>query len=298
MAAVRLQKVLAEAGIASRRGAERLIQSGRVRVNGEPVVELGAQADPERDRISVDGREIGRAEPKRYVLLHKPAGYLTTREDPRGRQRVYDLLPDLGVRLHSVGRLDSDAEGLLLLTNDGDLTYRLTHPRHAVPRVYHVWVDGRVDGAVLAALRQGVVLEDGPARAEEVRVLSGFAGGRAPGGEGRARADRRPADLTGDRARRGEGLPGAGRRPVGQTWLALTLREGRYREVKRLCRAVGLRVRRLIRVAYGPLRLGRLAPGAWRELTPGEVAALRGAPGTGWPCGAPRPPGRTSEGAV
>lgn len=256
MAAVRLQKLLAEAGIASRRGAERLIQSGRVRVNGEPVIQLGAQADPERDRINVDGCEIGRAEPKRYVLLHKPAGYLTTREDPRGRQRVFDLLPDLGVRLHSVGRLDYDAEGLLLLTNDGDLTYRLTHPRHAVPRVYHVWVDGRADGAVLAALRHGVVLEDGPARAEEVLVLSGFAGGRAPGGEGIARA---------------------GRRPVGQTWLALTLREGRYREVKRLCRAVGLRVRRLVRVAYGPLRLGRLAPGAWRELTPGELAALRGA---------------------
>jgi 23S rRNA pseudouridine2605 synthase len=261
VAAARLQKLLAEAGIASRRGAERLIQSGRVRVNGEVVVELGAQADPERDRISVDGGEIGCAEPKRYVLLHKPAGYLTTREDPRGRPRVYDLLPDLGVRLHSVGRLDYDAEGLLLLTNDGDLTYRLTHPRHAVPRVYHVWVDGRADGTVLAALRQGVVLEDGPARAEEVVVLSGP--GRPPGGGGRVRTR--------------EGVPGGARRPGGPAWLALTLREGRYREVKRLCRAVGLRVRRLVRVAYGPLRLGRLAPGSWRDLTPGELAALRGA---------------------
>jgi 23S rRNA pseudouridine2605 synthase len=238
--AVRLQKLIAEAGLASRRGAERLIQAGRVTVNGEPVREPGAQADPERDRIAVDGRELRRAEPKRYVLLHKPAGYITTREDPRGRPRVFDLLPDLGVRLHSVGRLDYDAEGLLLLTNDGALTYRLTHPRHAVPRVYHVAVEGRADRAALDRLRRGVLLEDGPARVDEVRRLA----------------------AGGDRA----------------TWLALTLHEGRYREVKRLCRAVGLTVRRLVRVAYGPLRLGRLAPGAWRDLAPREVTALGAAP--------------------
>ena len=235
MTAVRLQKLLAEAGIASRRGAERLIESGRVSVNGHPVVELGARADPAHDRIAVDGQEIRPAEPKRYVLLHKPAGYLTTREDPRGRARVFDLLPDVGARLHSVGRLDYDAEGLLLLTNDGTLTYRLTHPRHGVPRVYHVSVDGHVDEAVIGRLERGVLLEDGPARAQEVRRLEPEAG----------------------RAR-----------------LALTLTEGRYREVKRLCRAVGLRVRRLVRVAYGPLRLERLPPGGWRELTPREVAAL------------------------
>ncbi len=237
MGAVRLQKLIAEAGLASRRGAERLIQAGRVSVNGRPVLELGAQADPERDRVAVDGREICRPEPKRYVLLNKPAGYLTTREDPRGRRRVFDLVPDLGARLHSVGRLDYDAEGLLLLTNDGELTYRLTHPRHAVPRVYHVLVEGRVDAAALARLRRGVLLEDGPARADEARKV-GDAG-------------------------------------AGQRWLALTLHEGRYREVKRLCRAVDLRVRRLWRVAYGPLRLGRLGPGEWRDLTPRELAALR-----------------------
>ncbi|HSD25733.1 MAG TPA: S4 domain-containing protein, partial [Vicinamibacteria bacterium] len=128
MPPVRLQKLLAEAGVASRRAAERLIAAGRVRVNGVPVVELGAQADPGRDRIEVDGRPIPRAEAKRYVLLHKPRGFLSTREDPRGRPRVFDLVPALGVRLYSVGRLDFDAEGLLLLTNDGALTYRLTHP--------------------------------------------------------------------------------------------------------------------------------------------------------------------------
>ncbi|MBI3455121.1 MAG: rRNA pseudouridine synthase [Candidatus Rokubacteria bacterium] len=236
MAGVRLQKLIAQAGIASRRGAERLIRAGRVRVNGHPIWDPATQADPERDRISVDGQEIRSTQPKRYVLLHKPAGYLTTREDPRGRPRVFDLLPDLGVRLHPVGRLDYDAEGLLLLTNDGALTYRLTHPRHAVPRTYHVCVEGRADPATLGALRRGVLLEDGPARAEDVRWIREAGAGKA--------------------------------------WLALTLREGRYREVKRLCRAVGLGVCRLVRVALGPLRLGRLAPGRWRELTRREAAAL------------------------
>jgi 23S rRNA pseudouridine2605 synthase len=237
---VRLQKLLAEAGIASRRGAEKLIEEGRVSVNGVPVVELGARADPERDRIAVDGREIRRPEPKRYVVLHKPPGYLTTREDPRGRPRVFDLLPDLGVRLFSVGRLDYDAEGLLLLTNDGDLTYRLTHPRYGVPRTYHVLVAGQVDDRALARLRRGVLLEDGPARPDEARRLD--------------------------------------RRQAGHTWLALTLREGRYREVKRLCRAVDLRLVRLVRVAYGPLRLGRLLPGGWRNVSPHELAALQEGP--------------------
>jgi len=170
------------------------------------------------------------------VLLHKPAGYLTTRDDPGRRPRVFDLLPDLGVRLHPVGRLDYDAEGLLLLTNDGGLTYRLTHPRHGVARVYHVLVDGRADDSALASLRRGVLLEDGPARAETARRLR--------------------------------------RAGPGQAWLELTLAEGRYREVKRLCRAVGLPVRRLVRVAFGPLRIGRLAPGRWRALTPREEAAL------------------------
>ena len=246
MPPVRLQKILAAAGVASRRGAERLIEAGRVSVNGVPVRGLGAHADPERDRVEVDGRSLAEPEAKRYVLLHKPAGYLTTRSDPRERPGIFDLLPDLGVRLHSVGRLDVDAEGLLLLTNDGPLTYRLTHPRHGVPRVYRVLVDGAAGPSVLRSLRQGVMLDDGPAKVDGAVRL---------------------------------------RRAGSGAWLELTLAEGRYHEVKRLCRAVGLRVRRLVRVRFGPLELGELDRGTWRELTPAEVRALRGA-GQGAPtCG-------------
>jgi 23S rRNA pseudouridine2605 synthase len=152
---------------------------------------------------------------------------------------VFDLVQGLGVRLHTVGRLDFDAEGLLLLTNDGDLTYRLTHPRHGVRRVYHVLVEGSLEPAVLEALQRGVVLEDGPARVERARRLRGA--------------------------------------ETGLHWVELSLAEGRYREVKRLCRAVGLVVRRLRRVAFGPLHLGRLPAGRWRDLTPAEVDRLAAA---------------------
>jgi 23S rRNA pseudouridine2605 synthase len=244
MPPVRLHKLLAQAGVASRRAAERLIVEGRVYVNGVPVVELGAHADPEQDRIEVDGRRLPQAEPKRYVLLHKPRGYLTTREDPRGRPRVFDLVPQLGVRLHPVGRLDYDAEGLLLLTNDGTLTFRLTHPRHGVRRVYHVLVAGRLGPDTLPSLQRGVVLEDGPARVDRARILGEAAGGRH--------------------------------------WVELQLSEGRYREVKRLCRAVGLVVERLRRVAFGTLELGGLPEGEWRELGDDEVARLS-AGGSGLP---------------
>jgi pseudouridine synthase len=247
MPPIRLQKILAEAGVASRRAAEQLIAAGRVRVNGAIVVEAGTHADPTRDAIEVDGRPLPAIEAKRYVLLHKPPGYLTTRADPRGRPSVFDLVPEIGARLHSVGRLDYDAEGLLLLTNDGAITYRLTHPRHGVRRVYHVLVEGRFGQAALDVLRGGVVLEDGPARVERARLLRAAAGGLH--------------------------------------WIELVLAEGRYHEVKRLCRAVGLVVRRLRRVAFGPLELGALDAGRWRELTAAEIERLAAA---GQPSAGPR----------
>jgi pseudouridine synthase len=234
-AAVRVHKLLAQAGVTSRRGAERLIRAGRVSVNGVAVTTPGAVADPARDHVTVDGLDLPGVGPKRYLALHKPAGVLTTRHDPRGRRRIFDLLPELGVRLHPVGRLDYDTEGLVLLTNDGAVTYALTHPRHEVPRVYHVLVDGPAGPAAVERLRRGAELEDGPARPEAVGRL---------------------------------GQEGSG------TWLTLTLREGRYREVRRLCRATGFRVRRLLRVSFGPVHLGSLASGSWRELTRAEVTAL------------------------
>jgi 23S rRNA pseudouridine2605 synthase len=237
MATLRLNKILAQAGLTSRRGADRLIAAGRVAVNGRVVREAGALADPARDRITVDDRPLPGRRAHRYVLLHKPAGYLSARSDPRGRPVVTDLVAD-GARLYPVGRLDADVEGLLLLTNDGALTHRLLHPRYALPRVYEAEVVGRVGRRDLGRWRAGVVLDDGPARPLDVRLLAS--------GEGRSR-------------------------------LRLTFTEGRKHEVKRYCRALGHPVRRLRRIAFGPLRLGELPPGAARELGADELRRLRAA---------------------
>lgn len=231
----RLSKILAEAGLASRRGSERLIAEGRVTVNGETVTAQGTTADPARDRITVDGRPLAGPEPKRYLLLNKPRGYLTSRSDPRGRPVVLDLVREERFRLFPVGRLDFDAEGLLLLTNDGDLAQRLLHPRFGMRRVYEVEVQGRVSAPELPRWERGVTLTDGLAKPSEVRLL---------------------------------------RRTQGTTWLSLVFSEGRYREVKRFCQALGHRVVRLRRVQFGPLRLGRLAPGAARPLTSSELVRL------------------------
>lgn len=237
MSRLRLNKILARAGLTSRRGADRLILDGRVAVNGVVVREVGTQADPGRDTIAVDGRPLPGAEPAEYVVLNKPRGILTARADPRGRPVVTDLVPSRR-RLFPVGRLDADAEGLLLLTNDGPLTHRLLHPRFGLPRTYEVEVRGAVRPETLERWRRGVRLDDGPAVPRQVALL-------AHGPEG--------------------------------SRLRLTFTEGRKHEVKRYCRALGHPVRRLQRVAFGPLRLGRLRPGAWRPLTAGEVAALRAA---------------------
>lgn len=199
--------------------------------------EPATQADPGADRITVDGRPLPAPEPQRYVLLHKPRGYVTTRSDPQGRPVVTDLVPG-GRTLYPVGRLDWDVEGVLLLTNDGPLTHRLLHPRYALPRVYEAEVAGQVTRATLPRWRGGATLADGPARPSRVELVAS--------------------------SRRG-------------SVLRLTFTEGRKHEVKRYCEALGHPVLALRRVAFGPLELGGLRPGAARPLTPGEIRALRAA---------------------
>ncbi len=245
MPAERLQKILARAGIASRRHSEELIRAGRVHVNGVVVDQLGAQADAETDRIEVDGRLVVVATTRAYYLLHKPRGYLSTCYDPQGRKTVLELVP-YAPGLHPVGRLDRDTSGLLILTNDGAFTESLTHPRHGIAKTYLAEVKGRPSPGAIEQLRTGVKLEGGvtlPARLEIIE-------------------------------RRKE-----------TTILTITIREGRNRQVRRMMEAVGHPVARLERVAIGNLTAGDLAPGKFRPLTDDEVAALRrGAKrGTGGP---------------
>jgi 23S rRNA pseudouridine2605 synthase len=232
---MRLQKFLSRAGVASRREAERMIVAGRVRVNGSVAAELGTKVDPNRDRVELDGRQVGLAA-ARWIVLNKPRGVLTTRRDPGGRPTVYGLLPPDSKGLRYVGRLDRDTEGLLVFTNAGDLIHALTHPSTGVVRRYLARVTGVPSSTTLEQLRTGVDLEDGPARFEDVALVREITGGGA--------------------------------------LLRLALREGRKREVRRALEAVGHRVRRLRRIAFGPLRLGDLEPGAWRELHPEEIGLL------------------------
>lgn len=234
---LRLNKVLARAGLTSRRGADALVRQGRVAVNGVVVREPGTLVDPATDRIAVDGRPVPPPEAPEYFLLHKPRGYVSARHDPRGRPVVTELVPSRA-RLYPVGRLDADVEGALILTNDGALTHRLLHPRYGLPRVYEAEVAGRVERRDLDRWRRGVLLEDGPAVPQAVELLR-----------------------TGRTSSR----------------LRLTFTEGRKRELKRFCQALGHPVRRLRRIAFGPVRLGTLPPGAARPLTPREVRALRAA---------------------
>jgi len=237
MAEERLQKFLSQAGVASRRKAEELIVAGRVRVNGAPATELGRKVDPTRDVVEVDGARV-RSAATEWLALHKPRGYVTTRNDPEGRATVYELVPPQYHGLFYVGRLDYESEGLVLLTNDGAVANRLMHPRYETERVYEVELRGQMDAAKLRELRTGVELEDGPARVESV-----------------ARLKAEP----------------------GRTRLRLTLLEGRNREVRRLFRALGETVERLVRISYGPVRLGSLAPGQWRRLTANELLSLSAA---------------------
>ena len=235
----RLHKVLAHAGVASRRAAERMIREHRVRVNGSVVVELGTQVDPARDRIEVDGHPLARGETgHQYVALNKPLGVVSTAHDPEGRPTVVELVHTQR-RLYPVGRLDIDSEGLVLLTDDGELTFRLTHARFGIEKEYHLVVGcpGGFDDSILDRLRQGVLLEDGPARAVRADLIRGY--------------------------------------QQDHVLLRVVLVEGRQRQVRRMLAALGCSVERLQRVRIGTLYLGDLPLGQHRALKPREFEALR-----------------------
>jgi len=250
----RLQKILARAGVASRRAAEQLLLDGRVSVNGAVVSELGSKADPLRDEIRVDGQVVRRPRGHVYLALYKPRGVVSTRRDPEGRPTVMQLVPPVP-GLFPVGRLDTPTEGLLLLTNDGDFAERATHPRYEVPRVYHAKVHRLPEPATLERLKRGVVVEGERLCADSVRVLE----------------------------------PGA------NPWLEVRLHEGKRHEVRRLLEAVGHKVSKLKRVAFGPVTLKGLAAGGFRELTAEELRRLRagGSPAAGAPRPRRRAPGAT-----
>lgn len=236
--AERLQEYLSRAGVASRRAAEEMIAAGRVRVNGSVVTTMGVKVTPGLDRVEVDGCEVYPPAEHVYLMLHKPAGYVTTLRDPLGRPIVTDLLPDLGRRVFPVGRLDADTTGLLLLTDDGEFSQLLMHPRFHVPKTYRARVEGVPTEAALEKLRRGIVLYDGPTLpADAVLVARGHA----------------------------------------SAVVRITIREGRKRQVRRMFRHIGHPVIELHRERIGPLSLGDLPEGAVRPLTDEEVATLRAA---------------------
>jgi len=231
----RLQKILSMAGVASRRTAEKMIAAGRVSVNRGVVTELGTKADPQRDEIRVDGRLISCETEKVYLLLHKPRGYVTTLSDPQGRPIVTDLLGGVAERVFPVGRLDYDSEGLLILTNDGDFSQRIKHPRYRIPKTYRVKIEGHLHREELQALEKGVDLTDGRFTATDLRI---------------------------EKTNRGS------------TWIVLTTTDGRNRVIRRAFETLGHDVVRLVRVAVADLNLGSVGEGSWRMLTSREVERL------------------------
>jgi len=231
---IRLQKFLAEAGVASRRAGEQLMVAGRVEVNGQQVAELGARIDPVHDRVTVDGKPV-RARRRLYVALNKPRGLVCSRQDELGRKTVYGLLPREWSHLHTVGRLDYNSEGLIFLTNDGELSLRLTHPRYGVLKKYVATVEGRVAEETLGQFTRGVWHQGEQLKAEKARLIS---------------------------ARQGQSV------------VELELAQGKNREVRRLFESQGLTVKRLQRVQIGKIRLGELRLGKWRTLTEPEIKSL------------------------
>jgi 23S rRNA pseudouridine2605 synthase len=233
---VRLQKFLADAGVASRRAGEQMILAGRVAVNGQAVAELGTKVEPGHDQVTVDGQPV-RVRRKIYLALNKPPGLVCSRQDEFSRPRIYDLLPKEWGHLHSVGRLDYNSEGLIFLTNDGEFSLRLTHPRYGVHKKYLATVEGKVDEEMLRRFMQGVSYQGERFKAQKARLVSGS---------------------------------------QAQSVVELELAEGKYREVRRLFESQGRTVKRLQRVQIGKIKLGELRPGKWRTLTETEIKSLMG----------------------
>ncbi len=237
MEPIKLQKYFSDCGVMSRRAAEEEIKKGLVRVNGE-VAELGQRILPGTDKVEYKGKRVLPLEDERvYILLNKPRGYVTTLSDEKGRKTVTELIGDIGTRVYPVGRLDMDSDGLLLLTNDGALTNRLTHPRHEIPKIYHVTVSGSVSGTTLASLSSPMVIDGYEILPVKTRILAA-------------------SDTS--------------------TTLEMTLYEGRNRQIRKMCEAHKLKITRLCRVALGDIALGSLQTGKWRHLTPEEVDYLKG----------------------
>jgi 23S rRNA pseudouridine2605 synthase len=233
---IRLQKLIAGSGLASRRKAESLIAAGRVTVNGKVVTEQGTKVDPVRDHVKVDGKHLSAAQPFVYLVLNKPKHVMSTLDDPGGRPTVKDFLHGVSVRVFPVGRLDFDSEGLMLLTNNGDLAQALLHPRYHVPKTYLIKVKGVLTNDEIQQLEHGVKLEDGMTGPAQVKKI---------------------------------------KKAQQNSWLEVTIREGRKHQVRRMLESVGHLVIRLTRVKMGPLLLGRLEPGEFRFLTDREANALR-----------------------
>jgi len=233
---VRLQKLIAGTGLASRRKAEEMIAAGRVMVNGKTVTEFGTKVDPSRDHVKVDGKHLSAAQPFVYLMLNKPKNVVSTLDDPGGRTTIKDYLRGVSVRVFPVGRLDFDSEGLMLVTNNGDLAQAMLHPRYHVPKTYLIKVKGVLTDEDIRSLERGVRLEDGMTSPAQVRKV---------------------------------------RKVEANSWLEITIREGRKHQVKRMLESVGHPVIKLLRIRMGPLSLGDLQPGEFRFLTDREANALR-----------------------
>lgn len=242
---IRLQKILAQAGVASRRAAEEMILAGRVRVNGKVITELGTKADPSEDRIEVDGKPITAVEKKVYYVLNKPVGYVSTMKDPQGRPSLADLTSGVKERVFPVGRLDYDTSGILIVTNDGELAHLLAHPKKEIDKFYKAKVRGVPTEKELEKLRKGILLDDGITAPARVRILSIH---------------------------------------KNNAWLEIIIHEGRNRQVRRMCEAVGYPVLKLKRVRIGTLEAGELKPGELRRLTDKEIDKLKILTGLEWRC--------------